>query len=92
MSHIFFQAKQTEELEMLAEKVTDLLETAASAADLCTARQGLLEGIEEIRASLDVTLTGCHNTGSGHSIHLKTKFVAVLCGIYFMILFFIFFA
>lgn len=85
MSHIFFQAKQTEELEMLAEKVTDLLETAASAADLCTARQSLLHGIEEVRASLDVTLTGCHDKGSGNSIHLKIKFVAVWCGIYFMI-------
>lgn len=69
MSHVFFQAKQTEELEMLAEKVTDLLETAASAADLCTARQSLVHGIEEIRASLDVTPTGCHNAGSGNSIH-----------------------
>lgn len=53
------------------EKVTDLLETAASAADLCTARQGLLHSLERLRAGLDVG--GCHSTGGESSIIVSLK-------------------
>lgn len=48
----YFQAKQPEELETLMEAVTDVMETAASTADLSTARQSLLHSVERLTESL----------------------------------------
>lgn len=60
------QAKPPEELERLMEAVTDSMETAASTADLSTARQGLLHSMERlIRESLaaPAPVDGCLDTG-----------------------------
>ncbi|XP_044038341.1 phosphoinositide 3-kinase regulatory subunit 5-like isoform X2 [Siniperca chuatsi] len=64
--HAALQAKQPEELEQLLEAMTDSMETAASAADLSTARQGLLHSMERLRESLAVPAPadGCPDTGA----------------------------
>lgn len=64
---IALQAKRPEELERLMEAVTDSMETAASTADLSTARQGLLHSMEKlIRESLaaPAPVDGCLDTGT----------------------------
>ncbi|XP_076608706.1 phosphoinositide 3-kinase regulatory subunit 5-like isoform X2 [Chaetodon auriga] len=60
------QAKQPEELEQLMEAVTDSMETAASTADLSTARRGLLHSMERLRESLVAPAPpdGCTDTGA----------------------------
>ncbi|KAE8282873.1 Phosphoinositide 3-kinase regulatory subunit 5 [Larimichthys crocea] len=50
--HTALQTKRHDELEQLMKVVTDSMETAASAADLSTARQGLIHSMERLRESL----------------------------------------
>lgn len=67
------QAKRPEELERLMEAVTDSMETAASTADLSTARQGLLHSMESlIRESLaaPAPADGCLDTGTVETLML----------------------
>ncbi|XP_045892946.1 phosphoinositide 3-kinase regulatory subunit 5-like [Micropterus dolomieu] len=52
--HAALQTKGPEELEHLLKAMTDSMEKAASAADLITARQGLLHSMERLRESLVV--------------------------------------
>ncbi len=62
---MFLQTKRPEELEQLLEAVIDSMETAASQADLSTARQGLLHSMERLREGLAVPAPadGCPDTG-----------------------------
>lgn len=62
---LLLQAKQPEELEKLRDVVTDMMETAASTADLSTARQGLLHSMETLIKSLaaEAPLDNCPDTG-----------------------------
>ncbi|KAI3360150.1 hypothetical protein L3Q82_014469 [Scortum barcoo] len=64
--HAALQTKRPEELEQLLEEVTDSMETAASKADLSTARQGLLQSMERLREDLGVPSPndGCPDTGA----------------------------
>ncbi|TKS91512.1 Phosphoinositide 3-kinase regulatory subunit 5 [Collichthys lucidus] len=50
--HTALQTKRPDELEQLMKVVTDSMETAASATDLSTARQGLIHSMERLRESL----------------------------------------
>ncbi|KAM3863822.1 phosphoinositide 3-kinase regulatory subunit 5-like [Diretmus argenteus] len=52
--HTALQAKQPEELEQLLAAVIDTLETAASTADLNTARQGLVQSLERLGENLAI--------------------------------------
>lgn len=63
---LYFQAKQPEELEKLMEAVTDIMETAASTADLSAARQSLLHSVERLTESLaaPAPTDGCPDTGT----------------------------
>ncbi|KAM9345906.1 phosphoinositide 3-kinase regulatory subunit 5-like [Symphorus nematophorus] len=64
--HNVLQAKRSEELEQLMEALTDSMETAASTADLSTARQGLLHSMEKLKESFAVPAPtdGCTDTGA----------------------------
>ncbi|XP_070703680.1 phosphoinositide 3-kinase regulatory subunit 5-like isoform X2 [Pempheris klunzingeri] len=64
--HSVLQTKASEELEQLMEAVTDGMETAASTADLSTARQDLLHRMERLRESLVVPAPadGCSDKGA----------------------------
>ncbi|XP_027141221.1 phosphoinositide 3-kinase regulatory subunit 5 isoform X2 [Larimichthys crocea] len=50
--HTALETKRHDELEQLMKVVTDCMETAASAADLSTARQGLIHSMKRLRESL----------------------------------------
>lgn len=62
---MFLQRKQPEELELLLKVITDNMETAASAADLRTAREGLFHSMERLREGLAVPAptNGCFESG-----------------------------
>ncbi|XP_068575242.1 phosphoinositide 3-kinase regulatory subunit 5-like [Cebidichthys violaceus] len=64
--HTALQAKRPEELEQLAEAVTECMETAASTADPRTARQALQLSMERLRDSLAVSARNnvCTDTGA----------------------------
>lgn len=64
--HTTLQTKRPEELEQLVEAVTDRMETAASTADLSTARRVLLQSMERLRESLagPGPADGCPDTGA----------------------------
>ncbi|XP_070778965.1 phosphoinositide 3-kinase regulatory subunit 5-like [Enoplosus armatus] len=64
--HAALQTKRPEELEQLLEAVTDSMETAASTADLSTARRGLIHSMERLREGLAVPAPadGCPHTGA----------------------------
>lgn len=49
---MLYQEKSTEELQQLLEAITDRMETAASAGDHRTARDGLIQSMERIGGSL----------------------------------------
>eukprot|EP00064_Thunnus_orientalis_P003446 superscaffoldBa00000280_g3455 len=59
---IALEAKQPAELEQLLEVMTDSMETAATTADLSTAKQGLQRSMERLRESLAVPASAdCHS-------------------------------
>ncbi|XP_023287372.1 phosphoinositide 3-kinase regulatory subunit 5-like isoform X1 [Seriola lalandi dorsalis] len=60
------QTKRPEELEQLLEEVTESMEIAASAADLCAARRGLTNSLERLRESFGVPVPadGSPDTGT----------------------------
>ncbi|KAG8006442.1 Phosphoinositide 3-kinase regulatory subunit 5 [Nibea albiflora] len=63
--HTALQTKRPDELEQLMKVVTDSMETAASAADLSTAQQGLLHSMERLRESLAAPApANCSDTGT----------------------------
>nr|XP_046271005.1 phosphoinositide 3-kinase regulatory subunit 5-like isoform X2 [Scatophagus argus] len=72
--HTALLAKRPEELKQLMEAVTDSMETAASTADLSTARQGLLHSMERLRASLAAPAPApadcCQDTGTVETLML----------------------
>lgn len=55
------------------EAVTDIMETAASTADLSTARQSLLHSVERLTESLaaPAPVDGCPDTGTTENIKPK---------------------
>lgn len=71
---MFLQTKRPEELEQLVEAVTDRMETAASTADLSTARRVLLQSMERLRESLagPGPADGCPDTGETEYINTKS--------------------
>ncbi|XP_030591363.1 phosphoinositide 3-kinase regulatory subunit 5-like isoform X2 [Archocentrus centrarchus] len=60
------QSKQSEELEQILKALTESMEMAASAADLKSAREGLLQSMERLRESLAVPAPAddCTDTGA----------------------------
>ncbi|KAM8843998.1 phosphoinositide 3-kinase regulatory subunit 5-like isoform 2-T3 [Spinachia spinachia] len=58
------QTKQGEELDQLAEAVTERMEAAASTADLGTARRALLHDMEKLRDRLAGPAAGCTDAGA----------------------------
>ncbi|XP_034449800.1 phosphoinositide 3-kinase regulatory subunit 5-like [Hippoglossus hippoglossus] len=63
--HAALQTKRTEELEQLLEEVTENMEMAASAADLSSARQRLLNNVERIREGLALPAPAPGRTHTG---------------------------
>lgn len=57
------------------EAVTESMETAASTADLSTARRGLLHSMERLRESLvaPASTDGCTDTGKTEHINIKCR-------------------
>lgn len=70
--HAALQTKQPEELEQLMEAVTDCMETAASTADLGTARRALLHSMERLRGSLAAPARGCSDTRAAETFMLPS--------------------
>lgn len=64
------QRKENEELEQLLEAVNNSMETAASAADLKMARQGLLYSMERLIETLAVPSSVDESPDSGKTRHL----------------------
>ncbi|KAK5856770.1 hypothetical protein PBY51_008341 [Eleginops maclovinus] len=58
------QTKRPEELEHLMQAVNNLMETAASTADLSTARNTLTHSMERLGESLTSAADGCTDTGA----------------------------
>lgn len=60
-----YQEKPTEELQQLLKAITDRMETAASAGDHRTAREGLIQSMERISESLAAPAAGTDRTERG---------------------------
>lgn len=63
--HAALKTKQPEELQSLMKEVTDIMETAASTADLSTARQSLVDGMEKLREGLAASAPLHHSPNTG---------------------------
>lgn len=77
---LWLQTKQPDELEQLLEAVTVNMETAASTADLSTARQGLTSSMERLRESLvlPAPADSCSNAGKTKSNVRENSQTAVM--------------
>lgn len=64
-------------------EVTDIMETAASTADLSTARQNLADSMEKLREGLTASAPLDHSPGTGKTENKKTQNI---CNRYFIIL------
>ncbi|XP_020561133.1 phosphoinositide 3-kinase regulatory subunit 5 [Oryzias latipes] len=60
--HTALEEKPTEELQQLLKAITDRMETAASAGDHRTAREGLIQSMERISESLAAPAAGTDRT------------------------------
>lgn len=63
--YLLLQAKPPEELESLVKEVTDLMETAASTADLGAARRHLVDGMGRLRDGLAASAPHHHGPDTG---------------------------